>query len=63
MIARDEPDDPEKVAEAVRWLAETPRGDRGEDRIVPTLCRRFGLSAVDACRAIGASHELTRNAK
>jgi hypothetical protein len=42
------------VDQAVAWLAVTPRAERGP--AVPELKARFGLSAVQACEAIGLAN-------
>ncbi|WP_189379717.1 hypothetical protein [Mesorhizobium sp. M4B.F.Ca.ET.013.02.1.1] len=41
----------DKLAKAARWLAETPRAERGS-AAVPALQRRFGLSVAEACEII-----------
>jgi hypothetical protein len=47
--------------EAVMWLATTPRAARTGNVIVE-LRQRFGLSAVEACRAIFAANSIRRGA-
>lgn len=38
------------IDEAAKWLAQTPRHQRGP--AVPELKSRFGLNALEACAAI-----------
>jgi hypothetical protein len=47
--------EPDKLARAAQWLAETPRHERG-GAAVPALQRRFGLTAVEACQVIAANN-------
>lgn len=39
-----------KIDEAAKWLAVTPRSQRGP--AVPEVQRRFGLTAAEACEAV-----------
>jgi len=47
--------DPDNLAKAARWLAETRRAERG-GAAVPELQRRFGLSAAEACHVIAVNN-------
>ncbi|RUX97157.1 MULTISPECIES: hypothetical protein [unclassified Mesorhizobium] len=47
MTGAAEPEIPVKLAEAAKWLAETPRAGRGS--AVPEMQQRFGLSVAEAC--------------
>ena len=51
IVTPDNPDNPEKVAAASRWLDETPHDRRG-GRALPVLRQRFGLSTLGAIAAI-----------
>lgn len=41
----------QRIEEAARWLLATPRADRPRP-VVVELRERFGLSPVDACKAL-----------
>lgn len=45
---------PATIDEAARWLASQPRTGSP----VPMLQSRFGLSAMDACKAITAARDI-----
>lgn len=42
---------PDRIAEAARWILDRPREERARPVIVE-LRERFGLTAGEACRAI-----------
>jgi hypothetical protein len=44
------------IESAARWLVE--KHEQQQPRIIPTLCRQFGLSAVDAIAAIREANRL-----